>query len=138
MSRPNKVTRLIDRMLNITNKYMQSIENQINSDSYISDNKTMYENAKTLYCFAGALRALGGIDERIFIHPDFVQQQVEKLISTYELQVHRQIDDTLKAHTVQISDIEEINQTMYYLKSALGTLRNINSIKTSHRKTPKD
>lgn len=137
MSRKNKVARLIDRMLNITNKYMQLIESQIDLDNSLSDYKTINEIAKTLYCFAGSVRALGGIDERIFIQPDFVQHQVEKLIGTYELQVHRQIDDTLKVHTMQISDIEEINQTMYCLKSALGTLRNINSIKTSHYKTPK-
>lgn len=138
MSRKNKVARLTDRMLNITNKYMQLIESQIDLNGSISDNKTISENAKTLYCFAGSVRALGGIDERIFIQPDFVQQQVEKLIGTYELQVHRQIDDTLKSHTMQISDIEEINQTMYYLKSALGTLKNINSIKADRNKKLKD
>lgn len=138
MSSQNKIEILIDRMLDITNKYMQLIESQFDSDSSTSDYKKTNEMAKTLYCFAASVRALGGIDEKIFIQADFVQQQVEKLISTYEPQVHRQIDDTLKAHTVQISDIEEINQTMYYLKSALGTLKNINSIKTSHHKTPKD
>lgn len=120
--------KLIEKMLKVADKYVLLIEKTIDAkiDAEMYDAETISESAKALYCFVASIRKVALIDEESIVKCDFVQSKVEKLISDYEHYATEYISRVLKMYPVPVEDIEAINRTMYYLKSAMSTLSIIN------------